>query len=279
MVLRNGKRTHQQLLEHYEIEKKLASQLRNASREERQGLYNVLYDELYRRVSHHPQLARKGDSKLRLLEVSRQMKFLRNFLDPSFTFLEVGPGDCSLSLEIAKHVEKVYAIDVSKEITKGKILRRNFELIVSNGCSIPVPETSIDIAYSRDVMEHLHPDDALDQLQDLFRCLTHGGKYICITPNQLSGPHDVSRYFDNVATGFHLREYTLTELCDLFHNAGFSKMRTYIGGQGVYVRFPLLPITICERLLGMLSSLVRRRIAKTLPFKALLGITIVGTKL
>ena len=71
-------------------------------------------------------------------------------------------------------------------------------------------------------MEHLHPDDAVDQLKNIYNALVNGGKYICITPNRLTGPHDISKYFDNVATGFHLKEYTVTELSGLFREVGFS---------------------------------------------------------
>ena len=277
-ILRSEKRTIEQLREHYRIEKELANRLRNAGREQRRYLYAAIYDELYRRVSHHPQLICKKDSKLRLVTAFRQMRLLKHFLSPKSTFLEAGSGDCSLSLEVAKHVRKVYAIDVSEEITKGEMLPQNFELIISDGCSIPVPESNISIAYSKDLMEHLHPDDAFDQLQNIYKALTPGGNYICITPNRLSGPHDISKYFDNVATGLHLKEYTVTELCELFRKAGFSKISTYIGGEGIYLKFPSFPIKMCEKLLSILPFTLKRRIANTLPFKALLGIIIVGTK-
>jgi len=205
------KRTFKQLKEHYEIEKKLANRLRNASREERRYLYNVLYDELYRRVPHHPQLTQKKYPELRYVKLSRQMRFLKRYLKPESIFLEVGPGDCTLSLNVAKHVKKVYAIDVSEEITKHEKFPQNFELIISDGCSIPVPQSSISIAYSNQLMEHLHPEDAYYQLKNIYKALNNNGKYICRTPNRLSGPHDISMYFDNVATGFHLKEYTITE--------------------------------------------------------------------
>jgi len=65
------------------------------------------------------------------------------------------------------------------------------------------------------------------------------GIYICVTPNRLSGPHDISKYFDVTATRFHLKEYTNTELSDLFKEAGFLKVRAYVGAMGIYVRFPL----------------------------------------
>jgi len=271
-------RTVELLREHYKIEKELASRLRNASRDERRYLYSALYNELFRRVPHHPQLTCKKESELQLVAVSRQMKLLKSFLNSESVFIEVGPGDCSLSIEVAKHARKVYAIDVSEEITKGETFPQNFELIISDGCSIPIPENTANIAYSKDLMEHLHPDDAIAQLQNIYKALTCGGKYICITPNRLSGPHDISKYFNNVATGFHLKEYTATELSKLFYKIGFSKISAYIGGKGIYMKFPLLPIKMCEKLLNVLPLSFRRRIAKLLPFEALLGIIIVGTK-
>lgn len=275
---KNEKRSFEQLREHYEIEKKLASRLYNASREERRYLYTSLYNELYRGVPLHPQLTRKADSKFRFMVISRQMRLLKRFLKPESIFLEIGAGDCGLSLEVSKYVRKVYAVDVSEEITKEVIFSRNLELIISDGCSIPLPEGSINITYSNQLMEHLHPDDAFEQLQNIYKVLAYGGKYICITPNRLYGPHDISRYFDKVATGFHLKEYTVTELYKLFYKVGFSKINTYIGGKGIYIKSPLSLVKLCEELLSVLPLSLRGGIANTLPFRALLGITIVGTK-
>jgi len=118
-----------QIRKHYEIEKRLASKLRAASKEERRYLYSALYDELYRQVPNHPQLLRKANPEYQLRRVYEQMLFLKRFLKPDSLFLEVGPGDCSLCREVARYVKKVYAIDVSKEITKNKTLPRNFCLV------------------------------------------------------------------------------------------------------------------------------------------------------
>ena len=270
-ILKSKRRTLEQLREYYEIEKELASRLRNASRKDRRHLYRVLYDEFYQRI---PRLSTRRSE----IVVSRKMKLLKRFLNPESTFLEVGSGDCSLALEVAKRVRKVYAIEVSEEVTRNRIFPQNFELTLSDGFSIPVPENSINTAYSESVMEHVHPDDAFDHVQNIYRALVPGGVYVCFTPNRLSGPHDISKYFDKVATGFHLKEYTATELCNLFHKVGFSKISTYIGGRGIYIRCPLSFISLCERRLVILPFSLRKLIANTLPFKALLGIRVVGKK-
>jgi hypothetical protein len=48
-------RTAEELRQHYEIEKELATRLRNSSRGERAAMYTQVYDELFRRVPKHPQ--------------------------------------------------------------------------------------------------------------------------------------------------------------------------------------------------------------------------------
>src|SRR5260370_7461978 len=61
--LKGEYRTPEQLREHYEIEKELATKLRESSHEERRTLYTSLYHDLYRRVPSHPQLPQQPSSK------------------------------------------------------------------------------------------------------------------------------------------------------------------------------------------------------------------------
>lgn len=270
-------RTPDQIREHYEIEKELANRLRCAPRQERCHLYSSLYDDLYRRVPLHPQLTRKSSSVGTQYIVALQMKFLHSFLSKDKIFLEVGPGDCALSFEVSKYVKQVYAIDVSDEITKASAAPENFQLFLSDGCSVPVPPDSVNVAYSYNLMEHLHPDDAFDQLRHIYNSLAPGGAYICVTPNRITGPHDVSKYFDDLATGFHLKEYSTTELSDLFGKIGFSQVTTFVGARGIYVGFPVFLIAICEMLLDKLRVAIRKIVGINLPLP-LPDIRMVGVK-
>ncbi len=68
----------------------------------------------------------------------------------------------------------------------------------------------------------------------------------------LNGPHDISKFFDEVATGFHLKEYTTSELSELFKKVGFSKVRVYIGAKEKYIGLPTFPIVLYETLLDKL---------------------------
>src|SRR3712207_8321428 len=56
------------------------------------------------------------------------------------------------------------------------------------------------------LMEHLHPEDAAEQLANIARALAPGGVYVCVTPNRLYGPSDISMYFDDVRSEEHTSE-------------------------------------------------------------------------
>ena len=271
-------RTVEQIQQHYTIEKELAAKLRNAPEEDRQHLYNDLYDELYKRVPSHPLLTRKATPEASAKKASQKMRLIVKYLKPESVFLEVGSGDCLLSFEAAKQAKQVYAVDVSQEIVKYSTYPDNFKLIISDGSSVPLAQNTVTVAYSNQLMEHLHPDDALKQLRNIYQSIAPGGVYICITPNRLCGPHDVSKYFDEEATGFHLKEYTQTELSQLFYQVGFSKLKAYIGGKGIYLRFPLFLIKIVENILEQLPFKLRKKLGNFLPIRALLGVILVGQK-
>lgn len=274
----SGDRSPEQLREHYEIEKKLADKLKQSTKEERVSLYSSLYDELFKRVPHHPQLVRKNVSGKDEIVLGRRMQFLHKFLHANLNFVEVGAGDCSLSFAVARHVKNVYAVEVSSEITKDLVFPANCHLIISDGSTIPLPPGSADLVYSNQLMEHIHPDDAYEQLTSIYTILTTDGYYLCFTPNRLNGPHDISKYFDREAQGFHIKEYTNRELVAFFKAVGFRKIKAYVGVRGMYAVFPLSIIQLGERVLESLPYSIQKTLARSLPFRFILGIRIVAIK-
>ena len=274
----NESRTVEQIREHYLLEKELAARLMNAHPEERGALYASVYEELFARVPHHTQLQRKTTPSDQAQCIEHQLRLLRPWLVPQTTFLEIGAGDCALSFAVAPHVTHTYAVDVSETITRSLSTPRNFTLLLSKGTDIPVPDGRITLAYSNQLMEHLHPDDALDQLVEIHRSLTVGGTYICVTPNRLTGPHDVSRYFDDVATGFHLKEYTSRELIRIFLRAGFRSARQcFVTNRGPVIR-PNAVTTACERAFESLPARIRNRSWRKTPVAKLLELRIIAIK-
>jgi SAM-dependent methyltransferase len=262
----------------YEIETKMATALMSATAEERRTLYTTLYDELYRLVPNHPQHRLKQSPIKSRIAVDKKLKLIKHYLDGVESFLEVGPGDCALAFRVAEIVKEVYAVDVSQEITRGKAWPSNFQLYISDGSSIPLPNHKIDLVYSNQLMEHLHPEDAYQQVKNIYQVLREGGKYICITPNSLSGPHDISIFYNDVSAGLHLKEYTIKELSALFREIGFSKVHLYAGGKGWYFRCPLWMSAFLERVLAYFRPNCRKSLARFIPVKAILGINMVGVK-
>jgi SAM-dependent methyltransferase len=274
----NEQRTPAQLWEQYEIEKEIAAKLRNASQEDRKTLYSKCYEELFQRVPHHSQLTYKASEADRIRRVALQSGILKPYLHPTTTFLEIGAGDCALSFAISGQVKKVYALDVSNEITRAQSVPTNFELVLSDGTNIPVPRGSIDVAYSNQLMEHLHPDDALQQLTNIHEALAPGGIYICLTPSRLTGPHDISGYFENVATGLHLKEYTLNELVDIFSKVGFTSIQQCFRKRDKYVRVPSTLARGLERSFERLPKKLRTRTVRSGLVRGLLEIRMIAKK-
>jgi SAM-dependent methyltransferase len=272
-------RTLDQLREHYHVEKELSNRLRFAPSDERRELYKSVYDELLRRVPTHPQATRRdADPAVAAAAVAAQVEILAPFLRPESTFLEVGAGDCALAAAIAPRVGKVYAVDVSEEVTRGVALPAGVEVRLSGGTDIPVPAGSVDLVYSNQLMEHLHPDDALEQVRNIYDCLRPGGAYLCITPHRLTGPHDISAYFDDTPSGFHLKEYTISELVSLFSRIGFSSVRVLVGARGRFVSMrPVLAETL-EAVLARLPVHTRRSLARRLHLNVVLGIRVLARK-
>jgi len=271
-------RSYDELRAHYEVERELADRLRQASKEERRHLYTSLYDEMFRRVPSHPSLTRKQSPEQQQDEARRQLRLLSRFLKRDTTFLEIGPGDCSLAFEVARRVKQVYAVDVSNVITRNAAQPDNFQLILSDGSTIPVPRGCVDVAYSHQLIEHLHPQDVVDQLKAVFDALAPGGAYLVVTPSRLDGPHDISRPFDPVATGFHLKEYTVKELRKLLRDAGFSRVRFYLNIGVTCLRFPLFPVVVLETLLDRLPGRWRQRIARSAVVRPLVAVRLAGFK-
>jgi SAM-dependent methyltransferase len=217
-------RSDERLRAHYEIEVELADRLRNAPTDARRELYGRVYDELFARVPDHPQLVRRADPAEQAEYARRQVELIIRFLPPGGHYIEIGAGDCATVRGVAAFAGRATAVEVSAEIVPPD-LPANVDVAISDGVSVPVDPGSADVVYSNQLMEHLHPDDAAEQLRNIATALRPGGRYICITPNRLTGPHDISAGFDDEARGFHLAEYTYGELIPAFKAAGFRRVR------------------------------------------------------
>ncbi len=275
---RDETRAEARLRAHYLVERELADRVRAAgSFEERQAIFASMYDELFARVPDHPRLASKSaDSDFRAQGVAWSLAQLRPYLEPGGTFLEVGSGDCALSSAVAREAERVYAVDISPQ-AQGE-LPPNVTFVQTDGRSIDVPPGSVDLAFSDQLMEHLHPDDAAVQLANIHRALKPGGVYVCVTPNKVYGPSDISAFFDDEARGFHLKEYSLGEIRRVLARAGFPRLHVYVGARGAFMRVPALFVRSVENMVQGLPAGVRRRVADNKAVRGLLGLRVAAIK-
>jgi SAM-dependent methyltransferase len=257
---RNG-RDAEALRRHYLIERELADRLRAATAEQRGPLYRVVYNELFGRVPDHPQLTRKEDPATHRGRTAEQLRLLRPFLRPDAAFLEVGAGDCHLTMAVAAQVRHASGVDVSDVIPNSAERPDNFDLILSGGTDIAVPAGSIDVVYSNMLLEHLHPEDAVAHAREVFRVLAPSGVYVCRTPHRFTGPQDISQFFDEEATGFHMKEYTYRELRDLFRGVGFRSTAPRLRIKGRSLRIPRVVTSALEGALACLPRGARKRLA------------------
>lgn len=260
---------------HYEVEVELAERLRGSTKQERlSGLYGAIYAERLARIPVHPLLVRSEDPVERERATRYQLRLLLPFLAPSTVFMEVGPGDAWLARAVAARVRTVYAVDVTNALVGNSALPPNFHFVASDGVTIALPAGTIDLAYSNQVLEHLHPDDVDDHVRAVHAALAPGGKFICVTPNRLSGPWDVSRRFGHTARGLHLKEYTIWELVDLLRATGFTVdlIATY-HGRRLVSRIPERLVRSSEKHLEGLPRRIRRPLATCLT-----AVKVVATK-
>ena len=275
---RNDPRSPERLREHYAVERELADRVRAAATpEERRALFATMYEELFRRVPDHPRLAqRAANTAYRDRNVAWNLAQLAPYLRRGCHFLEIGAGDCALSARVAASAERVHAVDISPQAQAE--LPANVRYVMTDGRAIDVPAGSVDVAFSDQLMEHLHPDDASEQLANVHRALKPGGVYVCITPNKLYGPSDISAFFEDEARGFHLCEYTLRDMREVFARAGFGGMHAYVGARGHFFRVPCALLEAFEWTLERLPVRVRRRLADTQVLRALLGLRVAAIK-
>lgn len=234
----------------FALERGLANQLRLATPQERRALYASLYDEYFRNARNVAHTIDDAHA------IARQVRLATRFLPKQGRYLEVGAGACRVASQVALSASRAYAVEVSAEVLSD---HPGVEVIISDGVAIPVDEGSVDLVYSHQLMEHLHPDDALEQVKEIYRALAPGGAYVCITPNRLTGPHDISQHFTTVACGFHLREYTISDLRDLFLKVGFRDVRVAIAlGGEVLVVVPARLYSLAESGLARLPRRARR---------------------
>lgn len=149
------------------------------------------------------------------------------------TVIDIGCGPGESTELISRYASFVYGLEYSsfilEEAKKEYRQIENIEFLAIEGIRLPFGDGSIDLAYSNDVVEHLHPDDAFMHFQEVLRVLRNDGKYYFWTPGSNSGPHDFTQNFYLKGFGVgpmasHIREYSFAEMIEILKEAGYRKV-------------------------------------------------------
>jgi SAM-dependent methyltransferase len=251
-------RTFEQVQRHYEVEKAIAARLRKANREERTAIYQTMYDELFEQVPDHPRLKHREDPRMIALANQNKARLVEKFVDQSTVFVEFAPGDCTFAAYMCNRAKSVYGVDISDQRGRLGNMPDSFELIVYDGYNLEMPENSVDVVFSDQLIEHIHPDDIEIHFQLVRKILKSQGAYVFRTPHRFLGPHDVSRYFSDQAEGFHLKEWTYGEIGRILRSLKYSSWNGYRIAKGILIEIPSPFLIIVEYIVGILPKQLRR---------------------
>src|SRR5262245_2545485 len=181
-----------------ELEFAYARRLRTRSREQRKTLYAEAYSAVSKArmdafTSTDPECRTAGTSK-------ELVATLAPLCRPDQRVLEVGCGRGYTCWKLAPRVREIVGTDVSapalaearellssRGITNARILAADGEELTAQ-----FGTEAFDLVLSIEVYEHLHRDDGLAHLREVYSVLKPGGSYVIVTPNRLNGPADVT---------------------------------------------------------------------------------------
>lgn len=257
----------------YLAERDIAKSLMSSPKNLRRKFYSIEYDKFFKSFPNNSSLT-KRDKENAILQ---ELKILKTIMKGSEVFVEIGAGDSLFSNEISKLFQEVIAIEVTSE--KNKLdYPSNYKQIICNGIDLPIDDEYADYVFSDQVSEHLHPEDLIDQLKTIKRILKKGGVFEMITPNRLNGPHDVSKYFTDIASGLHLKEYDYRQLRDILNQIGLKKIKVIFKVRKLVLLLPINFLIIIEVILELIPRNFRMQMMEKFPIKQLFFMRILCMK-
>lgn len=255
-------RSYDQVFNHYQVEKRLASKLKQADRRARTEIYSTMYDELFSKVPDHPRLTKRNDEAESRKKVGHRLAFIKRFLKKDEVFVEFASGDGRLLKEAAQHCGKAIGVDISDQRDSNEHFPDNVDVIVYDGYDLSsISNDSVDFIFSDQLIEHLHEEDVELHFKTIKRILKKGGAYAFRTPHAFCGPHDVSQYFSDSPECFHLKEWKFKDV-KAIERIGFTRVKYYWSAKNIHVRMPRLYFMALESLLSNINSYKMRNIVQ-----------------
>lgn len=217
--------TEELILDHWELEKQLTKELLASEPHNRWETFERCYTELHASLNWR-KVDRSSDHSIPPTILYGDWA---NLIGPSSkTVYEIGSGKGQLIEYLASCGYECKGSEISRERGEKYVSDGlNLSWGISDGVHLTQFETpaSYDVVISKQVIEHLHPEDITDHFKGVFNILAPGGRYIFTTPHSAAGPADISIVFNSdKPKGMHLKEYTYHEIKNLLRESGFSKI-------------------------------------------------------
>jgi 2-polyprenyl-3-methyl-5-hydroxy-6-metoxy-1,4-benzoquinol methylase len=209
------------------LETRLRHVLLDASQKDRRELYKIAYNQIFDSVQKRNSagVVQQSTDIHAINETIRKMNksFLPKIVGKKGKCLEVGCGNGLFSFTLALVGNNVIGTDASE--TQINMARdycsilgalKNLKFIEMNALELDFSSNCFDCVISRDVVEHLHPEDFSTHLQEVKRVLKPNGMYIIITPNRFSG-HNIP---------LHLNEFSYADLFEILKKSGYGEIKS-----------------------------------------------------
>jgi 2-polyprenyl-3-methyl-5-hydroxy-6-metoxy-1,4-benzoquinol methylase len=265
---------YQDVYQHYVTEKNIAKKLKESRREERSRIYSTMYDELFKLVPKHSRIIKRDSPELVAKANKSKMNILKGHFCSSSKVVEFAPGDGCFSNYLCNYVSEVIGVDISNQMKTDAEVSSNYSLVIYDGYNLDLQGKRVDVVFSDQLIEHLHPEDVLHHFHIIRDVLSDRGTYLFRTPHAFSGPHDISKYFSDNPEGFHLKEWTFTEIFKVLKEAKYRKCRGYIAGKGLRVRMPYAYFFLVENTLGVLPRRLKNKCSRLLLPSVVVGATV-----
>jgi 2-polyprenyl-3-methyl-5-hydroxy-6-metoxy-1,4-benzoquinol methylase len=230
---------------HYEVEKDYASRivLSPKGSEERKKLIEEAYSRVIGDIieRYDPE---GGETHYTKVVVS----IVHRLVPEGGSVFDLGCGSGNLISTLIRRGYEAKGIDISRDCIRRA--RERLRPLSSENCVEQADildyetEDSFDCIVMDNVIEHLVPDSVQDVLTKCLGILNPTGYIIIWTPHRFSGPHDISKHFLPVgakAEGFHLREFSFTEIEEELKEAGFRQVLGFPFHPRLLRKFQVVP--------------------------------------
>lgn len=272
-IAKNYPLSEAMVLQHWELERRLAKELLASRREDRWAVFERCYTALYRNC---PWLNEGVD---RSAEDDRASygHFLSLLGGPQEVY-EVGSGRARLLGFLARNGYTCVATEITRERGERWLDEHtNITWRCCDGVNLArfEPRDRYDTVISTHVVEHFHPDDVIAHMENVHAILKPGGRYLLCMPHKHSGPTDLSEVFGlREPVCMHLREYTWVETEAALRKAGFTRVEAvYVAPGAVRRHLPIhfsgrsymAYVKTVEKLIGWAPLTIRRKLARLGP--------------